>query len=660
MLNLSIFVSLSAIFFALYLIFQVRKNSSGSKEIQKISGYISEGADAFMKREFRVLAIALSVLAVILFFLESANLAVVFLAGAFISALTGYIGMKIATQANGRCCNAALSSFSKSFRIAYNSGSVMGMMVVGFGLLGLLLVWSFFRDPNLLVGYAFGASLVGLFLRVGGGIYTKAADVGADLVGKIEVDIPEDDPRNPAVIADAVGDNVGDVAGMGADLFESYVSAISASIIIGVPLFGDKGLILPILLASAGIVSSIIGNFFVKIKKEKEEDFQKQTEQIRNSMFKGQTIANVLMIISAWVICHYYGNNNLFFALISGLLAGILIGEVTKYYTSDKYKPVLEIAKISKSGTSLNIIEGLSQGMISTAVPTLAVVGAMIVAFDFAGLYGIALAAVGILATLGINLSSDCYGPIVDNAAGISAMAGLPSDVRQKTDALDSVGNTTAATGKGFAIGSAALAALAWITVFFEKAGIDMVNIIDPRVIGGFFIGGALSFFFCAITMKAVSRGAFLVVGEVRRQFKEIKGIMKGKEKPEYSKCVDLITKKALKEMILPGFLAISVPILTGVILGIEALGGLLLGALVSGFLLAVMMSNAGGAWDNAKKYIEMGNLDGKGSEAHKASIIGDTVGDPMKDTSGPSLNILIKLVGEVSVIFMPLFLLLK
>jgi K(+)-stimulated pyrophosphate-energized sodium pump len=366
------------------------------------------------------------------------------------------------------------------------------------------------------------------------------------------------------------------------------------------------------------------------------------------------------MIISAWVICHYYGNNNLFFALISGLLAGILIGEVTKYYTSDKHKPVLEIAKISKSGTSLNIIEGLSQGMISTAVPTLAVVGAMIVAFDFAGLYGIALAAVGILATLGINLSSDCYGPIVDNAAGISAMAGLPSDVRQKTDALDSVGNTTAATGKGFAIGSAALAALAWITVFFEKAGTNMVNIIDPRVIGGFFIGGALSFFFCAITMKAVSRGAFLVVDEARRQFKEIKGIMKGKEKPEYSKCVDLITKKALKEMILPGFLAISVPILTGVILGIEALGGLLLGALVSGFLLAVMMSNAGGAWDNAKKYIEMGNLDGKGSEAHKASIIGDTVGDPMKDTSGPSLNILIKLVGEVSVIFMPLFLLLK
>jgi len=657
MINLSVFISVSAIVFALYLILKVRGSSAGSEEIQKISGYISKGADAFMKREFRVLSIALSVLAVVLFFLGGANLAVVFLTGAFVSALTGYIGMKVSTMANGRCSTAALSSFSRSFGVAYSAGSVMGMMVVGFGLLGLLLIWMFFKDPDLLVGYAFGASLIALFLRVGGGIYTKSADVGADLVGKVESNIPEDDPRNPAVIADAVGDNVGDVAGMGADLFESYVSAISASIIIGVPLFGEKGLILPVLIAASGIISSIIGNLFVKVKEEETEDFQEQTEKVRSSMFKGQIIANILMIISAFFICRYYGNNNLFFAIVTGLLVGVLIGEVTKYFTSDKYSPVLGIAKISKSGTSLNIIEGFSQGMISTAIPALAVAGGMIIAFNLAGLYGIALSSVGILAVLGINLSSDCYGPVVDNAAGISEMAGLPSKVREKTDALDSVGNTTAATGKGFAIGSAALAALAWVAVFFEKGGVDIVNIIDPRVIGGLFLGAALSFFFCAVTMKAVSRGAFLVVEEVRRQFKEIKGIMKGKEKPDYSKCIDFTTQKALKEMVLPGLLAVLVPVVVGTVLGVEAVGGLLLGALVSGFLLAVMMANAGGAWDNAKKYIEMGNFEGKGSEAHKAAVVGDTVGDPMKDTSGPSLNILIKLVGIISVIFVPLFL---
>ena len=663
MIYLSLVVSLCAIFFSFYLANQVKKISPGSKRIQTISGYIAEGAKAFLRREFEILAFVLIFLALILTFLFGLATGTTFLFGAFISALTGYIGMKIATQANGRCCNAAISSLSKAFGVAYKSGSVMGMSVVGFGLLGLLIVWLVFKDPNILVAYAFGASLVGLFLRVGGGIYTKSADVGADLVGKIEKGIPEDDLRNPAVIADAVGDNVGDIAGIGSDLFESYVSAISASIILGIYIFGEKGLILPILLASAGIISSIIGNLLVKIPEEsslKKDsfNFQEQTERVRNSIMKGQTAANVLMVVSAWVICYNFGSVKLFLAVLSGILAGVLIGEATKYYTSDKYKPVQEIVKASKGGASINIIEGLSQGMFSVAIPAVGIAAAMILAFEFAGLYGIALSSLGILAVLGINLSSDCYGPIVDNAAGIAEMAKLPPEVRQRTDALDSVGNTTAATGKGFDIGSAGLAAMAWIATFFAVANIETVNLINPRVIGGIFVGAALSFLFCAITIRAVSKGAFSVVEEVRRQFKEIKGLMEGRARPDYSKCVDLTTKRALKEMILPGFLVIFIPLLTGFVFGLEMLGGLLVGALVSGFLLAIMMANAGGAWDNAKKYIESDESEERGSQAHRAAVVGDTVGDPMKDTAGPSLNILIKLIGEVSVIFVPLFLL--
>jgi len=663
MIYLSLVVSLCAIFFSFYLASQVKKISPGSKRIQTISGYIAEGAKAFLRREFKILSFVLIFLALILTLLFGLATGVTFLFGAFVSALTGYIGMKIATQANGRCCNAAISSLSKAFEVAYKSGSVMGMSVVGFGLSGLLIVWLVFRDPSILVAYAFGASLVGLFLRVGGGIYTKSADVGADLVGKIEKGIPEDDLRNPAVIADAVGDNVGDIAGIGSDLFESYVSAISASIILGIYIFGEKGLILPILLASAGIISSIIGNLLVKIPeksslKKDSFSFQEQTERVRNSMMKGQVAANILMIVSAWLICYNFGSVKLFLAVLSGILAGVLIGEATKYYTSDKYKPVQEIVKASKGGTSLNIIEGLSQGMFSVAVPAAGIAAAMILAFEFAGLYGIALSSLGILAVLGINLSSDCYGPIVDNAAGIAEMAKLSPEVRQRTDALDSVGNTTAATGKGFDIGSAGLASLAWIATFFAVANIETVNLINPRVIGGIFVGAAISFLFCAITIRAVSKGAFSVVEEVRRQFKEIKGLIEGKARPDYSKCVDLTTKRALKEMILPGFLVIFIPLLIGFAFGLEMLGGLLVGALVSGFLLAIMMANAGGAWDNAKKYIESDESEKRGLGAHRAAVVGDTVGDPMKDTAGPSLNILIKLIGEVSVIFVPLFLL--
>ena len=658
MIYLSIIISLFAVSFTLFLIRQIKKTPPGSEKIQLISGHIQEGAKAFLKREFKVLAIVLGVLAAALAVLIELRVALIFLAGASVSGLCGYVGMRVATQANGRCANSAISSLSQAFRVSYLAGSVMGMLVVGLGLLGILMVWLIFEDAQLLVGYAFGASLVGLFLRVGGGIFTKSADVGADLVGKVEKGIPEDDPRNPAVIADAVGDNVGDIAGMGSDLFESYVSAIIASIVLGVSLFGKSGLILPVLLAAAGILASIIGNFLVKVKEQVNLGFQEQTEEIRNAMFRGQIAANILMVVAGWFICKSFGSTEMFLVLIVGLGVGILIGEVTKYYTSDKYKPVLGTAKASQSGTSINIIEGFSQGMFSTLIPAVGITIAMILAFKFAGLYGVALSSVGILAVLGINLSSDCYGPIVDNAAGIAEMANLPKVVRQRTDALDSVGNTTAAAGKGFAIGSAGLVALAWIATFFETASIEMANIMDPKVIGGFFIGAALVFLFCAITMRAVSKGAFSVVEEVRRQFREIKGLMEGKEKPDYSKCVDLTTKRALKEMILPGTLAILVPIFCGIILGIEALGGLLIGALVSGFLLAIMMANAGGAWDNAKKYIESGQLGGKGSDAHKAAICGDTVGDPMKDTAGPSINILIKQIGEVSVIFVPLFLL--
>ncbi len=667
----SFLVSLAAILFAFVLSRQILRISPGSEKIQEISSHIREGAKAFLKAEFKLLVVVLALVAAGLIFATGhPKEAITFLVGAGVSGLAGYFGMMISTMSNGRCANAAISSFSKSFRVAYKAGAVMGMLVVGLGLLGLLVVWLIFKDPQLLIGYAFGSSFIALFLRVGGGIYTKSADIGADLVGKIEKNIPEDDPRNPAVIADAVGDNVGDVAGMGSDLFESYVSAIIATIVLGVPLFGEKGLILPVLLASAGILASIIGNFLVKVKEKEGLSFQEQTESVRKAMERGMIVANLLMVGAAWFICQQFGDQGMFWALLSGMAVGVLIGETTKYYTSDRNKPVQGIAKAAESGSSINIIEGLSQGMISVALPALGVAVAMISAFLFLGgsedlgrgLFGIALSSVGILAVLGINLSSDSYGPIVDNAAGIAEMADLPDQVRQKTDALDSVGNSTAAAGKGFAIGSAGLASLAWIATFFETVSretsqVIVASIIDPKVLGGLLVGAALSFFFCALSMRAVSRGSFSVVEEVRRQFKEIPGLMEGTAKPDYSKTVHLTTKRALKEMVLPGILVVAVPILSGIFLGIEGLGGVLIGGLVAGFLLAVMMSNAGGAWDNAKKFIEAGNLGGKGSEAHKAAVVGDTIGDPMKDTAGPSLNILIKLIGKIAVIFIPLFL---
>lgn len=659
MLSFPIFVSILGLGFSLFLIYQIKKNPPGGEKIREISLAIREGATAFLAREFKILFLILGILAVLLGTLIDFRAGLTFLVGAIFSATAGFLGMKVATLSNGRVSQAALDSLRGAFKIAFRSGTIMGMLVTSLGLLGLILVWLFFKTPELLISYAFGCSLIALFLRVGGGIYTKSADIGADLVGKVEKGIPEDDPRNPAVIADAVGDNVGDIAGMGSDLFESYVSAIAATAILGIPLFGLSGFLFPIFLASAGILASIIGVFLVKIKESKISlTFQQQTERIRQAMERGIILATILMAISAYFIAKYLlGDLGAFWAVLIGLGIGLLLSYSIQYYTSDKYSPVLRIARSSKTGPSLNILEGFSQGLISVVLPAIGIGIGMIFVYKFAGLFGIAVSSVGILSVLGINLAADCYGPVVDNAAGIAEMASLPEVVRQRTDALDSVGNTTAATGKGFAIGSAGLAALAWLAAFSQAAKLENLFLVSPAVIGGFFIGACLPFLFSSLAIRAVSRGAFTVVEEVRRQFREIPGLMEGREKPDYSKCVDITTKRALKSMILPGLTALLAPILVGMFLGPQALAGLLLGTLVTGFLLAIMMANAGGAWDNAKKYIEAGNLGGKGSQPHKAAVVGDTVGDSWKDTAGPSLNILIKVVGVISLIFIPLFL---
>jgi K(+)-stimulated pyrophosphate-energized sodium pump len=533
----------------------------------------------------------------------------------------------------------------------------MGFSVVGLGLLGLAIVAFIWNDTHVWLGFAFGASSVALFLRAGGGIFTKSADVGADLVGKVEKGIPEDDPRNPAVIADNVGDNVGDVAGMGSDLYESYVSAIAASMVLGVIAMGTvKGMFLPLLLAAIGIVVSIIGALSVR-PKDIEANFEKQVAKAHATMNTGVYVSNILMIIASFfIIRSYVGDLGLFWALISGLLCGFLIGLATEYFTSAERGPAKKIAKAAQSGAAVTIIEGMATGMMSTVIPIILVVVATVLAYIFGGLLGIAIAAMGMLINLGMLLAMDCYGPIADNSAGIAEMAGLGPEVRQRCEALDAVGNTTAALGKGFAIASAALASLAWLATYFEVANISVASLTNVDVIAGVMIGGMLTFIFSALAMRGVGDGSFAIVNEVRRQFREIKGLMEGQAKPDYVTCVDIATKRALKSMLLPGILVLLVPLILGFTLGPESVAGLLIGALLTGFLMAVMMANAGGAWDNAKKYIEAGHLGGKGSEAHKAAVIGDTVGDPFKDTAGPSLNILIKLVGKVAVIFGPVF----
>ncbi len=627
----------------------IARHDEGEPGMAEIAHAISEGADAFLKSEYKLLLIFIAIVfAGIWLGLGSITTAGAFLVGALFSVLAGYFGMKVATRANVRTANAARTGgINEALRVAFSGGTVMGMCVVGLGLIGASILYIITENGDVLTGFSLGASSVALFARVGGGIYTKAADVGADLVGKVEAGIPEDDPRNPAVIADNVGDNVGDVAGMGADLFESYVGSIVSAIVLGVFSFGATGAVYPLALSGLGIVASVLGTFFVRGGKNADP---------MKALKMGSYTSAILVAAGSVALSYFcFGGINTSFAIICGLIVGLAIGFFTEVYTSDKYRFVKSIAEQSTTGSATNIICGLSTGMLSTCVSIILVCLGILGAYKFAGLYGIALAAVGMLSTAGMTVAVDAYGPIADNAGGIAEMAGLEDSVRDITDRLDSVGNTTAAMGKGFAIGSAALTAMALFVSYAQAAELQMIDILDPFVIIGLLLGGMLPFLFSALTMSSVSKAAESMIREVRRQFKEHAGILQGTERPDYRTCVSIAATSALKEMILPGAIAIVAPLLVGFLLGPAALGGLLAGSVVTGVLMAIFMSNSGGAWDNAKKYIEGGNFGGKGSEAHKAAVVGDTVGDPFKDTSGPSINILIKLMTIVSLVFVPL-----
>ena len=644
-------VGLLGLLFAVILRQQIVKEDPGTDRMREIADAIAEGANAFLASEYRILVVFVAVLFFVIGFgTRNWITAGCFLVGSGFSTMAGYLGMNAAIRANSRTADAARTSgMHRALALAFSGGSVMGMAVVGLGLLGVGVLYILTRDVSVLSGFSLGASSIALFARVGGGIYTKAADVGADLVGKVEAGIPEDDPRNPAVIADNVGDNVGDVAGMGADLFESYVGSLISALTLGLVFYQEAGIVFPLMLSACGIIAAIIGSLLVKSIGNSDP---------HKALKTGEYSATALVVVCSLVLSRiFFGNFMAAFTIITGLLVGVLIGAVTEIYTSGDYRFVKKIAGQSETGSATTIISGIAVGMQSTAVPILLVCVGVLISNKLMGLYGIALAAVGMLSTTGITVAIDAYGPIADNAGGIAEMAGLDKNVRDITDKLDSVGNTTAAIGKGFAIGSAALTALALFVSYAEAVKLTTIDILNAHVIVGLFIGGMLTFLFSAMTMESVSKAAHQMIEEVRRQFREKPGILKGTDRPDYASCVCISTKAALREMFLPGLMAVLAPLATGLILGPSALGGLLTGALVTGVLMAIFMSNSGGAWDNAKKYIEEGHHGGKGSDSHKAAVVGDTVGDPFKDTSGPSINILIKLMTIVSLVFAPLFL---